>query len=113
MSEAEFSIFGDVFLPPSLLTAEVTTVIAHLNQFSLSAKKKRNQTPTRSPCTLLSFGRKFGCTNKEGNIALQKLPSDWEDQESRTAGHTAGTPTCRCRHSYRILDNKISKSVSN
>lgn len=65
-----------------------------------------------SACTLLSFGRKFECTNKEGNIVLQKLPS-LEDQESRTAGHTAGTPTCQRRHSYRILDNKISKPVSN
>lgn len=125
MSEAEFSSFGDLFLPNSvcvsllllrtqvqLLTAEVTIVIAHLNQFLLPAERKRKQKPAHATCTLLSFGRKFEHTSKEGNIVLQKLPSS-EDQESRTAGHTAGTPTCQCRHSYHILDTKISKSVSN
>ena len=94
------------------LTAEVIIVTAHLNQFSLSTTRKKKQKPAHTTCTLLSFGRKFGCTSKRGNIALQKLPT-LEYQESRTAGHTAGTPTCQCRHSYRILDKKISKAVSN
>lgn len=52
MSEAEFSGFGDLFLPTSvfvslllyrtqiqLLTAEMTIVIAHINPFSSFPKK--------------------------------------------------------------------------
>lgn len=102
MTEAEFSGFGafsmSVFLLPfrtqvQFLTAEVTIIIkiiiVYLNQFSLPAKRERRQRPAHITCILLSFGRKFGHTGKERNIALQKVPN-LKNQESRIRGHRTG-----------------------
>lgn len=84
MSEAEFCGFGDFFLclffyifrtQVQLLTAEVTIIIVHLNQFFLPAKRKRKQRPAHNTCMLISFGRKFGHTRKETNTVLQKFPN--------------------------------------